>query len=84
MGQRHFHRQPPRHRLLLHCLQRVVAHDHLGGPIRGQEQQPRRLPPPRQHAQQVNRGDIAPVQVLQHYDQRPLGAEHLQRLHHLS
>ena len=62
--------QPVQGQLLLDRLQGMPMHDHLHRPIRAQHQQPRRLAPPRQIRQQVQRGLITPVQVFEHQHQR--------------
>ncbi len=49
-------------------------------PQRGDHQQPRRVVTARHGRQQVDRGRIAPVQILEHQQQRLLGGQGVQRL----
>jgi hypothetical protein len=61
-------------------MQGMLPHKHLDRPIRPEHQEAGGYPAPRQIAHQVQRGDIAPVQILEHQDQRLLGRQGLQRL----
>ena len=57
---------------------------HIGGTVRSDNEQARRFPPPGQHAEQVDGGRVAPVQILEEEHERRLEGEGIQRLHQLS
>ena len=69
--------------LLLDGLQRMRRARHIRRPVRSQDQQTRRVPTPGQHAQQIDRGRVAPVQVFQYQHERRVTRHRLERLHQL-
>ena len=75
-----FHRLAVQHQFLLDTLQGMPTHQRLDGPIGRQNEQPRGAQPAGQIRQQVQRGIVAPVQILQHQQQRAAGRQHLDRL----
>ena len=74
------HRLAVQHQLLLDRLQGMRTQQHLDGPIGAQNEQPGGIPPAGQIRQQVQRGKVAPVQILEHQQQRAADGEHLDRL----
>jgi hypothetical protein len=61
--------------LVVHGHQRMAPLQHVGGPIRAQQQEAGRLPPARQHRQHVQGRGVAPVQVFEHQHQRLAGRQ---------
>ena len=58
----------------------MPTQQHLDGPIGPQNEQPRGAQPAGQIRQQVQRGIVAPVQILQHQQERAADRQHLDRL----
>ena len=70
--------------LLLHCAQRMRADDHVDGAERAEQQQARRLPAARERGDEIERGVVAPVKVLEDEHEGDLGRQRLKRLGHLA
>ncbi|HVN86806.1 MAG TPA: hypothetical protein VMW17_18400 [Candidatus Binatia bacterium] len=51
---------------LLDLANRMFLHTGLSGPIRADNEQPRRVSALCQKGQQVDRGDVAPMEILEH------------------
>jgi hypothetical protein len=66
--------------LVLNAAQRVVVERLLDRPHAADHQQPCRLAAPGDAADQVDGRRIAPLQVFEHQQQRPLPREHLERI----
>ena len=69
---------------VLDALQRMIAVDHLRGPVGAEHQQPRRPSPPREQREEVQRRRIAPVQIFEHQNERAFRGGRLQRFGHLA
>ncbi len=68
--ERDFVAQTMRLQLALRAFQRMVAENHLDGPIGPDHHEPGRIAPPREVPDQVERRVIAPVQILEREYQR--------------
>jgi hypothetical protein len=72
--------QAVRLQLGLQAFQGVLAKDHIDGPVRADQQEPRRVAAPGEICHEVQRRVIAPVQVFEHEDQRVLGGDGFDRV----
>ena len=63
---------------------RVVIGDGLRRPVRAHDHEPRRVAPPRNRPEQVDRGGVGPVKILEHQHERSLGRHDLQCAPHLA
>ena len=69
--------------LLLHRLERMPAGDQLGRPVGADHHQMRGPPTAGDVRDQVQRREVAPVQVLQHEHERRVRRQRVERLAHL-
>jgi hypothetical protein len=72
------------HERLLHGVERMDAAEDLGRPVAADEEQPCRADALAQIGERVDRGCVAPVNVLEHEDQRAVGRERLERVAELA
>src|SRR5262245_14373967 len=63
-AERYLFAQPPAVELLLERAKRMRAHDYIRRTIRTEDQEPRRLPPPREHTEKIQSGMVAPMQIF--------------------
>ncbi len=61
---------------------RMLVHDGVGGPVRAEHHETSGVGPPGDVRQQVDGGMVAPVQVLEHDDQRTVRRQRLERVGH--
>ena len=80
VGERHLGAQPPRVQAVLQVADRVLGDHRVDRPVAAQHEEARGLAALREKADQVERRGIAPVEVLEHEDQRLLRAERLGEL----
>ena len=66
------------------AAERVAADDDVDGPVRRQDEEARRLGAAREERDQVDRGAVAPLQVLEDEHQGAFGAERRDGFRHLA
>ena len=82
--ERQFLTEAVRLQLPLDALQRMLAEDDVDRPIRADHHQPCGVAAPGEVADQIERRVVAPVQILEHDDERRLDGDRVHRLGHLA